>query len=119
MTNTENHDTLPRLCIQHTSVQDEISNIRVVFNDYHLTAFSSLANLDIKYNVKMYHLKYNASLSMKDSVYDIDESRKPWTLEHRLVVNYTISPTQFIQVDNIKNGKYLIEVNNCQNKAEF
>lgn len=103
-----NRDTMPRLCFSIEKGDNQFHfNLKIVFNDYQMTGMSSLLEKTI-YRYKLYTFTYKDSIPLYKNV----GIKEPFEINTILQVNETkpINSTNVIEINNLKPGKYLIEV---------
>lgn len=102
-----NRDNLPRLCLNiENGIGFGFFNIKIIFNDYLKTAQSSLIK-DTKYELKL----YNCVFKEKHTFYKSYGLKDLFQVSSNLIVSQNaIDVNQMIEIKNLKQGKYLIEV---------
>jgi hypothetical protein len=97
-----NRELLPRVCLSVTSNQRDKLKVKIVFNDYHRVAQSSL--VQTTYTLKLFYLVFSENTT--NSRYERVESNS--------IMNYTefIDQNNPFEIDNLNGGVfYMIEVN--------
>lgn len=98
-----NRELLPRVCLNVTRNQQNKLKVKIVFNDYHRVAQSSLVQTN--YTLKLFYL-VNRNQNTTNSRYE--------SVESNLIMNYTefIDQNNPFEIDNLNGGVfYMIEVN--------
>jgi hypothetical protein len=100
---------MPRLCFNIEEGENKFHfNVRIMFNDYQMTGQSSLFEKTV-YRYKLYTFKYKESPSYYKNV----AIKDLFKIDTELLINETrpINSTNVIEIKNLRQGKYLIEVN--------
>jgi hypothetical protein len=97
-----NREFMPRLCLNvKTTGVDQAYDVKIIFNDIHHVAHSTLLGTPAKYILNLYSYK-----DPNKSIYDLP-------IQSKLIFSASspLSLSDSITITNLKQQKYLIEVN--------
>jgi hypothetical protein len=102
-----NRDFLPRICMSSNNENNAYSfDINIFFNDYHKVGESSILN-STKYKLRMFSYEFSGPSNMLSVFSDDLIQIKP-----KLVLDEAklLKPTDMIQIKNLVQSKYILEV---------